>query len=109
MRTQTQENMGKFQLEERNEGQQFILRNLRRNTLEGPERSVPEDVAPGAANEGNGSTVAPPPLETAVHAPQSSTSLVGTMSGAAEVISSEERNLLQWDMGTVETRQVGMV
>jgi hypothetical protein len=104
MRTQTLENTGRFQLEEISEGQQFILRNLRRNALEEPERSGPEDVAPVAVNEGNGSTVAPPPLETSARAPQSSTSLVNTMSGAAEVISSEERNVLRWDMGTVDTR-----
>jgi hypothetical protein len=68
MRTQSQENMGRFQLEEISEGQQFIMRNLRRNALEGPERSVSEDVAPVAANECNGSTIAPPPLETAARA-----------------------------------------
>ena len=65
MRTLTQENVGRFQLEEISEGQQLIMRNLRRNALEEPARAVRETVVPVGANEGIDSTVTPPLQETA--------------------------------------------
>jgi hypothetical protein len=98
MRTQTREGIGRFQLEGISEGQQLILRNLRRNALDEPVRSVPEEVAPVVANEGIGGTVAPPLQETAARPPQDSAFLARTLSRAANTISSDEPALPYWDM-----------
>jgi hypothetical protein len=107
MRTQTQENIGRFQLEEISEGQQLILRNLRRDALEGPARAVPEVVTPVSANEGIGGTVAPSQRslrETAARPANDSELLENIRTGAADTSSFQEPELLQSDMSTTETR-----
>jgi hypothetical protein len=65
---------------------------------------VPEAVAPVVANEDIGSTVTLPLQETTARPPQESTSLVDTMSGAADTSSSMESDMLHWDMSTAESR-----
>jgi hypothetical protein len=65
---------------------------------------MPEVVAQVVANEGIGSTVAPPLQETAARPPQSSTLLTSTITEAADTISSDESAMLQWDMSTAESR-----
>ncbi len=104
LRTIHQEHMSRFQLEEISEGQQFVLRNLRRNALEGPARIGQEAVVPVVANEGTVGTATLPLQETAARPPQESTSLVDTMSGAADTSSSMESDMLHWDMSTAESR-----
>jgi hypothetical protein len=104
LRRVRQENVGRFQLEEISEGQQFILQNLRRNALEGPARVVQETVVPVVANESIVGTATLPLQETAALPPQNNTSLVDTMSRAADTISSEESAMLQWDMSTADSR-----
>jgi hypothetical protein len=101
VRAQTQENMGRFQLEEIREGQQVILNNLRRNALEGPARPVPEVVTPTLANEGIGGTVAPSHRLTreraAARPANNSESLESSRTSAADTTSFHEPELPQWD------------
>jgi hypothetical protein len=100
LRTMRQENMSNFQLTEISEGQQFILRSLcGQATGERPSRVVQEAVVPVVANEGIDSTATPPLQETAARPPKDSTSLVDTMSGAANTSSSTVP-----DMSTAERR-----
>jgi hypothetical protein len=92
MRTMHRDHMSRFQLEEISEGQQLIMRNLRRNALDEAARIVQEAVVPVGANESIVGTAALPLQETAAIPPQDNTLLVDTMSGAADT--SLPRNLI---------------
>jgi hypothetical protein len=108
MRAQTQEHIGRYQLEGISEGQQTILNNLRRNAQERPAYAVPEVATPALANEGIGGMVAPSHRLTreraAARPANNSESLESSRSSASDTTSFHEPELPYWDMSTVETR-----